>query len=141
MDKINLDQAKELLNSGMSEAKKLIDDPKRIDQLLQQLEEKLKDVPTVGTVLADIPLMISMVKAYITKTYTVVSPKVIVSLLSAFVYMVKKQDLINDNIPVIGMVDDIAVIGLVLKLNEPELEAYKKWREENKDKVEKIEQS
>jgi len=36
--------------------------------------------------------------------------------------------LINDRIPVIGIADDLAVLGLALKLSEPELKAFSAWR-------------
>jgi uncharacterized membrane protein YkvA (DUF1232 family) len=73
--------------------------------------------------------MISMVKSYITKEYTQVSPKVIATLVAGFIYVVKKKDLISDNIPVIGMTDDLGVLALALKFCEPELMAYKEFRD------------
>ena len=126
----NLDQAQELLNKGISEAEGLIKDPSRVDELLIQLEAKLKEVPAVGETLSDLPLMIAMIKAWIKKEYTVVSPKVIASLVGAILYLVKRRDLIPDSIPVIGIADDLAVMGLALKLSEPELKAFAEWREQ-----------
>ena len=38
--------------------------------------------------------------------------------------------LIPDSIPIIGIADDLAVMGLALKLSEPELKAFTQWREE-----------
>ena len=73
--------------------------------------------------------MISMVKAWIKKEYTEVSPKVIACLVGAMIYLIKKKDLIRDTIPVIGIADDLAVLGLALKLSEPELKAYAEWRD------------
>ena len=58
----NMDQAQELLNKGIGEAKDLVQDPSKVDDLLVQLEEKLKAVPAIGDTLADLPLMIAMVK-------------------------------------------------------------------------------
>ena len=111
---IGLDQAKELLDKGVQEAEGIIGNPSRVDEILQQAEEKL---------------MVSMVKAWITKKYTVVSPKVIACLVGAFIYLIKKQDLVSDSIPIVGHVDDLAVLGLALKLSEPELKAYAAWRD------------
>ena len=125
----NMEQTQELLDKGTQEAQEIIQNPSKVDELLLQLEEKLKEVPAIGNTLADLPLMISMVKAWITKEYTEVSPKVIACLVGAVIYMLKKKDLINDAIPVIGIVDDIAVLGLALKLSEPELKAYAAWRD------------
>ena len=125
----NLDQAQELLNKGISEAQEVIKNPSKVDELLVQLEEKLKSVPAIGQTLSDLPLMIAMVKAWIKKEYTVVSPKVIACLVGAILYLLKKKDLIPDSIPVIGIADDLAVMGLALKLSEPELKAFSEWRD------------
>ena len=127
---LNLEQAQGFLNKGIKEAQELIGNPSQVDELLVQLEEKLKTVPTIGETLSDLPLMIAMVKAWITKEYTVVSPKVIASLVGAVLYLLKKKDLIPDSIPLIGIADDLAVMGLALKLSEPELKAFSQWREE-----------
>ena len=124
----NLDQAQELLNRGIGEAQDIIRDPSRVDGILVQLEDKLKAVPAIGETLANVPLMIAMIKAWIKKEYTVVSPKVIACLVGAVVYLLKKKDLISDNIPVIGIADDLAVQGLALKLSDPELKAFAAWR-------------
>lgn len=124
----SVDKAKELLGSGMAQAQELVKDPSKIDDLLIQLEAKLKEIPKVGDMFANVPLMISMVKGYVTGSYSEVSPKVIVSLVAAALYLVKKKDLIPDNIPILGHADDIAVLMLALKLSEPELDAFDAWR-------------
>ena len=126
---ISLDKAKALLDSGIAEAQELIREPSKVDDVLIQMEDRLKEVPAIGETLSDLPLMISMVKGYITKEYSEVSPKVIATLVAAFLYLIKKKDIISDKIPVIGMADDLAVLGLALKLSEPELEAFKAFRD------------
>ena len=122
------EKARGLLEEGTEEAQELIQNPSKVDEILVQLEEKLKEVPAIGSTLADLPLMISMVKAWVKKEYTVVSPKVIACLVGAVIYLLKGKDLIKDSIPVLGIVDDLAVMGLALKLSEPELKAYAEWR-------------
>ena len=114
----NIDQAQELLNKGISEAQEVIKNPSKVDELLIQLEEKLKSVPAIGETLSDLPLMIAMIKAWIKKEYTVVSPKVIACLVGAVIYLIKKKDLISDSIPIVGHADDLAVLGLALKLSQ-----------------------
>ena len=131
---MNMEQARELLDKGVEEAEEVIQNPSKVDEILLQLEAKLKEVPAIGSTLADLPLMISMVKAWIKKEYTEVSPKVIACLVGAVIYLLKKKDLISDSIPIVGIVDDIAVLGLALKLSEPELKAYAEWRD-GKDMV------
>ena len=130
---VSIDRAKSLLENGIAEAQELIREPSKIDELLAQLEDRLRDVPAVGETLSDLPLMISMIKGYITKEYSEVSPKVIATMVAAILYMVKKKDIIPDNIPVVGIADDLAVLGLALKLSEPELEAFRAFRDGKKE--------
>lgn len=124
------DWARGIIADGIQQAQELVDDPAQVEELLQSLQEKLKNVPeAIASTFANVPLMAQMVKSYITREYTVVSPKVIVSLLSAFVYLVKQKDLIPDDIPLLGMADDVAVATVAMAINDPELKAYKAWRE------------
>ena len=125
----SIEAAKGLLDKGIAEAQGLIEDPSRIDDLLVQLENKLKEVPKIGETLSDLPTMIAMVKGYVTREYSEVSPKVIAVLVGAFIYLVKKKDIVPDNIPVIGIADDLAVLGLALTLCKPELAAFKEFRD------------
>ena len=124
----SMEQAQEALNKGIEEAEELIRNPSKVDEILMQLEEKLKAVPVIGSTLSDIPLMIAMVKAWIKKEYTVVSPKVIACLVAAILYLIKNKDLISDSVPIVGHLDDLAVLGLALKLSETELKAFSDWR-------------
>lgn len=125
---IGANQAKQLLQNGIAQAEELIRNPAAVERVLQQFREYLKKVPVIGESLADVPEAVSLIGAYITQKYTEISPKVIASLLGAVIYMVKKEDLVPDSLPLIGMADDIAVLGLALKMCEPELAAYKEWK-------------
>ena len=124
-----VERAQEVLDNEIEEAQEVMNNPSKVDEILLQLEDKLKAVPVIGSTLADVPLMIAMVKAWIKKEYTVVSPKVIACLVGAILYLIKKKDLISDSIPVVGHIDDLAVLGLALKLSEKELKAFAEWRD------------
>ena len=128
----SMEQARVILDSGMAQAQELIQNPPKMNELLAGIEAKLKEVPVIGESLANLPLMISMIKSYVTKEYTEVSPKVIALMVSALLYVLKKKDIIPDSIPVLGFVDDIAVLGLALKLSEPEMTAFSQWRDAKK---------
>ena len=123
--------AENILNDSAKEAEVLLNNPSKVDEILTQMEEKLRKVPALGNTLGDTTLMIQMIKSYITKQYTNVSGKVIVTMVGACLYCVKKRDLIPDYKPIIGLVDDLAVLSLALKINNKELEEFKKWRSEN----------
>ena len=98
-------------------------------------------MPAIGETLSDLPLMVSMIKGYITKEYTEVSPKVIATMVADILYLVKRKDIIPEKIPVIGIADDLAVLGLALKLLEPELAAFRAYRDEASLQREEMTQS
>ena len=58
-------------------------------------------------------------------------------MVGALVYMLKGKDLISDKIPVIGIIDDIAVLALALQINAKELDAYEAWRMEKDNTITK----
>ena len=126
---ISFDKAKEILGGFTAQAQDMLKDGSKVEAALEALEAKMKEIPTIGEGLSRLPLMISMIRAYITKEYTEVSPKVVASMLCAVLYLLKGKDLIRDDIPVVGLVDDIAVAGAAFMLSEKELDAYAAWRE------------
>ena len=128
---ISFEKAKEAVRELTSRAEAMLNDPSKVEEMLQQLENKMRSVPTIGESLARLPLMISMIRAYIRKEYTEVPTKTIASMLGAVLYLLVSKDLIPDRTPIIGLADDIAIGGVALKLNENELNAYSKWREDH----------
>ena len=122
---------KSILDKATAEAKDFVNNPSRMDALLQQMEEKLRQVPAIGETVSGLPVMIAMVKSWIKKEYEV-SPKVLAIMAGAFLYLIKGKDLIPDSIPLVGIADDVAVLGLALKLVEGDLDAYRQWRDANK---------
>lgn len=126
---ISFDKAKDILGGFTAQAQDMLKDGSKVEAALEALEAKMKEIPTIGEGLSKLPLMISMIRAYITKEYTEVSPKVVASMLCAVLYLLKGKDLIRDDIPVVGLVDDIAVAGAAFMLSEKELDAYAAWRE------------
>ena len=127
---MDFEKAKEAIAGFTAQAEELLKNPPKLEALLQQLEEKIKEVPVAGDALSRVPLMVSMIRSYITREYTEVSPKVIVTLVAAIIYLLKGKDLIPDNIPVVGYADDLAVFAAAFLIDEQELSAYSQWRED-----------
>ena len=127
---MDFEKAKEAIAGFTAQAEELLKNPPKLEAMLQQLEEKIKEVPVAGDALSRVPLMVSMIRSYITREYTEVSPKVIVTLVAAIIYLLKGKDLIPDNIPIVGYADDLAVFAAAFLIDEQELSAYSQWREE-----------
>lgn len=133
------EKAQQAIESGIAEAQEYLSDPTKLNELMKQLEQTVKELPeTAAAALQRIPLMADMVKGYVTQEYTEVSPKVVASLVSAVIYLVTSKDLINDNIPVLGIVDDVAVVALAMKINEAELDAFEQWRNQKQNPETKV---
>lgn len=79
--------------------------------------------------------MMSMIKSYVKKEYTEVPVGTIIAMISALLFIVNPFDLIPDAIPVFGVVDDVAVTALCLKLVSTDIEEYEKWRVLNGKKL------
>ena len=98
--------------SGKKEAERILNDPDKMELFLQRLEQKLDDIPVVGERLSMVPVMISMIKSYVKKEYTDVPTQTIVAMIAALLYLISPKDPIKDSIPVLGLLDDIAVLAL-----------------------------
>ncbi|MBR2801723.1 MAG: DUF1232 domain-containing protein [Erysipelotrichaceae bacterium] len=125
---VNLEKAKEILDGGLEKANALLKDNEQIKEVVETVQEKIDSVPILKSTVADLPVMVSMVKSYVKKEYEV-SPKVVATIVSAFLYLVKRKDLIPDSLPILGQLDDVAVIALALKFVQPEIKAYASWKE------------
>ena len=132
MDELKVE---ELLGECSAKAKDLLSEEGKVEEVLKSAEKTLSEIPGVGDKIAKLPLMFSMIRSYVTKEYTDVSPKVVASMVGAFLYLVSGKDLIPDKIPVIGLADDLGVLALALKLNESELNTYSAWREAKNNTV------
>ena len=128
-EQFSAEWAKGVIDDNVQKAQSFIDDPEQINGLLEELQQKLEGLPdTVSNAFNNVPIMAEMVKSYATREYTDVSPKVILSLVGAFAYLVKKNDIIPDSVPVIGFADDLAVATVAMVINEPELKAFAEWK-------------
>lgn len=128
---ITTEEAKKALEGGFEEAKETLKDKNKMEALLQKAEAKLKEVPRVGNILAYFPIFVSLVRSYVAKEYTDISMSSIVAVVSAVIYVCSPIDLIPDIIPVFGYFDDAAVLAICFMWVKTDIDAYKKWREEN----------
>lgn len=110
-------------------AEKLLADDGAVEKILRECEEWLKCIPKVGDDLKNVPVFISLIRAYITKEYTEPSRRAIIALLAGVLYCVTPIDLIPDFLGPIGMIDDAAVVAFCYTYAKPDIEAYALWRD------------
>lgn len=122
------EKAEEALKKGYTDAEKLLNNEDKMSAFLLKLEKKLEAIPIAGDKLSYAPVMASLIISYVKKEYKDIPVGSIIAIVSALVYFVSPIDLIPDTIPVIGHIDDAAVILACYKLVESDLNDYKEWR-------------
>ena len=120
------------LGKGFGKAEEILEDEDKLEKFLDRLERKLKKVPVGGDVLSMLPVMISMLRSYFKKEYKDIPIGTMIALISALLYWVTPIDVLPDALPVVGYVDDAAVIAACLKLINDDLKDYTEWKEKNK---------
>ena len=128
LENISEETIEKVLEGNKVEAETLLSDVDKMEEFLERLEKKLALVPMVGDKLTDVPVLISMVRSYMKKEYTKIPLGSIIGVVAALIYFVSPVDFIADAIPVVGYLDDIVVLGWVLKMVHDDLEEYREWK-------------
>ncbi len=95
------------------------------------IRSKFEHAGPLGRYLEDVKLLISIAKDYSAGTYRAVPWWAISAIVFTLLYVVSPIDLIPDFIPVIGYMDDAAVLSVCMMLVERELQTYKAWKEDH----------
>lgn len=100
----------------------------RIIEKARAIEDKVKKIPALHRVWKDILLCLELVRDYRAGTYRDIPAWALAAVAFGLLYMINPAESIPDVIPVVGYLDDVAVMALVLKLVKVELEKYAAWR-------------
>ncbi len=125
------DKIKEALNGQREEAEKIISDKNKTKEFIDDVIKKLGNIPIIGPFFEDIPLLCSLTYDYVTGKYREIPLASIITIAAALAYFLSPIDLIPDPIPVIGYVDDAAVIGFAIMAVHNDLQSYKEWKSNN----------
>ena len=99
-----------------------------IDKAARKLEP-LTRLPIIGGTIADVQDIISMLDDYYHGRYKKIPTAALLGSLGILAYLVSPVDLIPDNVPILGFIDDAFIINTVVTLCvDKELERYRQWR-------------
>ena len=133
---VNEKKAQREYEKRCKKAEQLLNEPDKLERILQKLEKKMKKIPVVGDSFSLVPAMISLVRSYMKKEYTQIPMGSIIGIISALIYILSPVDLIPDAIPAAGFVDDASILLLCLKAGaKDDIEEYQKWREDNNKNI------
>lgn len=99
-----------------------------IDKAARKLEP-LTGLPIIGGTIAEVQDIISMLDDYYHGRYKKIPTAALLGSLGILAYLVSPFDLIPDNVPILGFIDDAFIINTVVTLCvDKELERYRQWR-------------
>jgi len=106
---------------------------KDVEKVISRSEELKKKFSAKGPLarfIEDGQLLIAIVKDYWSGAYRQIPYGSIGSIVFTLIYVLNPFDLVPDMLPLIGQVDDVAVLGACLILVEQDLHKYKAWKQE-----------
>lgn len=105
------------------------DDINEVFEKADEIKDKFRKGGPLGRFLEDVKLLIAIVKDYWHGRYREIPFNSIGAIVFTLLYVLNPFDLIPDAIPVIGYIDDAAVVAICLNLVEQDLQDYKVWKE------------
>ena len=105
--------------------------PKDVEKVISRSEEIQRKFSAKGPLarfVEDGKLLMSIVKDYWAGAYRHVPYGVIASSVFTLIYVLNPFDMVPDVLPLIGQLDDVAVLGACLLMVEHDLHTYKDWK-------------
>ena len=110
----------------VASARRLIEHPEQLRQIVDDAFIKMrKHSDAIREIAADLQIILRLIKAWLAGGYKDISTKSIVILIGAILYFLNPFDAIPDTIPVLGYVDDVAVVGWIVKTLKDEIEKFR----------------
>ena len=94
----------------------------------EELQRKFSARGPLARFVEDGKLLLAIVKDYWAGVYRQVPYGVIASSVFTLIYVLNPFDMVPDVLPLIGQLDDVAVLGACLLMVEHDLHTYKDWK-------------
>lgn len=89
----------------------------------------LEMLRTFGRLWTDLPLLLRLLKAWKQGSYRGLSVRTVASIAVSILYILSPVDAIPDFIPGIGLIDDAAILALLLHSLAQDLAAFRLWEQ------------
>jgi uncharacterized membrane protein YkvA (DUF1232 family) len=103
-------------------------DVQKVISKSEEIQKKFSATGPLARFVEDGKLLISIVKDYWAGAYRQIPYSAIASIVFALIYVLNPFDMMPDMLPIIGQLDDVAVMGACLILVEQDLHKYKDWK-------------
>ena len=94
----------------------------------EEIQRKFSARGPLARFVEDGKLLLSIVKDYWAGAYRQIPYGMIASSVFTLIYVLNPFDMVPDVLPLIGQLDDVAVMGACLILFEQDLHKYKDWK-------------
>jgi len=94
----------------------------------EEIKSKFENKGKLQRYVDDAQLLFNLLRDYANGNYKEVPFNVVAAIGGALLYVLSPLDLIPDFIPIVGYLDDAAVIAFCLNLIEKDLISYKVWK-------------
>jgi uncharacterized membrane protein YkvA (DUF1232 family) len=118
--------------SAKRKAQSLADDRSKVSKLLTEAVLKAgRNKGPLKKVWNDLGTLFRLIRAWVSGDYRDVPWQTIVSAIAAVLYFVNPFDLIPDFLPVIGYIDDAAIIGFVITSISSDVANFRDWERDH----------
>ena len=119
------------LDGLIKQAEKVIASDSAISKLIDDFFLKIGEGSEVFYSIQDSMIaLVRMLRAWSKGEYKNIAPTSIIAEVAALLYFINPFDIIPDFIPVIGQIDDILVLGYLIKFLNKEIERFMAWEKE-----------
>jgi uncharacterized membrane protein YkvA (DUF1232 family) len=111
------------------DAKSSAGDKTRLRTLVREASEKLASIPKepLRNNWSDLQTMLRLARAYSRGEYRAVSNDALLSIVAALNYLVDPFDLIPDDVPFLGFIDDATVVSFAIRNSRDDLDDFMMW--------------
>jgi len=111
------------------DAKPYVTDPKRLRTLFEEAAEKAASIPTTSfrETWPYLQAMLRLVRAYSRGEYRAISQNSVLTIIAALNYLIDPFDLIPDEIPFLGFLDDATVMEFAVRKTKDDLDDFMTW--------------
>ncbi|HOY40842.1 MAG TPA: DUF1232 domain-containing protein [Chitinophagales bacterium] len=110
----------------------LIESNVLLEKLAVAVYEKIESsVQKYADIASRLNVLTRLTKAWRNKEYTEVSYVTVFLSVAILLYFVSPIDLVPDFIPIVGGLDDVLLLGFLLKMIDKEIERFLNWEKEN----------
>jgi|SRR5699024_3283977 len=119
-----------ILEDLKEKAKSIYEDNKELNKIISDVKEKMEDNEVLSSLTNDMKIAIEMIIDWKDGKYRDLSPNTIILTVAGLLYIVSPVKILPK--PLKGSyLDDIIIIGYILKKLKDELEIYKQWKYDN----------